>query len=34
MAEWAEAGNGKEAVEKILLLEPDVDCWDISMPEF
>ncbi len=28
-----EAGNGKEAVEKIFLLEPDVALLDISMPE-
>jgi len=27
-----EAGDGKEAVEKILLLEPDVALLDISMP--
>src|SRR5258705_2340569 len=28
-----EAGNGKEAVEKVFLLEPDVALLDISMPE-
>src|ERR1700747_3165900 len=27
-----EAGDGKEAVEKVLLLEPDVTLLDISMP--
>ena len=27
-----EAGNGKEAVEKIFLLEPDIALLDISMP--
>jgi DNA-binding NarL/FixJ family response regulator len=28
-----EAANGREAVEKVLLLEPDVTLLDISMPE-
>ena len=28
-----EAGDGREAVEKVLLLEPDVTLLDISMPE-
>jgi len=32
MVSRSEAGDGKEAVEKIFLLEPDVALLDISMP--